>query len=136
VNTTGITANTVARSGIVLLARIVGAAGAYITQATLSAIAYQVRDVDEESNGFLTPLAISTVVFDALQTGGAWDKDTTGYNFAATIPASEFTFDPDLAPDGTPKPRRFRVDVRFTPTSGEQFVVPWDLTVLPTWIGG
>ena len=119
-----------------LLARIVNASGSYITQASLTAIKYMVRDIDGESSGTLTTLTVSAVVFDTLQTGGAWDADSVGYNFATTIPASAFAWTPTLDERDNQATRHFQVDVRFTPTSGEQWVVPFDLTIWPTWITG
>jgi len=130
-----ISGRTISRSGTVLLARVVGANNANITQATLAAIAYQVRDLEADVSGALLPIVIATSIFDTLQTGGAWDADTTGYNFAFTVPASAFAWTPEEDLAGNPKPRRFRVDVRFTPVTGEPFVVPWALWVQPTWIG-
>jgi hypothetical protein len=131
-----IQARTVSRSGVVLMARIVGQTNADVTQATLDEVAFVVRDIDAGSSGTIQAITIADSVFDTLQTNGGWDQDDDGYNFRFVVPASEFEWDPEAEVNGNPKPRRFRVDVRFTPTEGEQFVVPFSLHVLPTWIEG
>ena len=129
-----ITGRTIARTGVVLMARVVGASNANITQATLSSISYLVRDIDAGSSGSVTALTIASVVFDTLQTGNGWDQDATGYNFRAILPASAFAWTPEVDAAANPKPHRFQVEVRFTPSSGEQFVIVFGLFVHPTWI--
>ncbi len=106
-----------------LLARVTGNAGTNITQASLTSITYAVYDrsvnpVTAVNTGTLT---IASVVYDTLQTtDDRWDVDTTGYNFAYTFPGTLF-------PSGN---REYRVEVKFTPTSGEAFPLWADLRTM------
>lgn len=121
-----ITGTTTAKSGCTCIGRVYGNDGNLVTQATFSGITYTVTRLDS-----LTPtsgetftggtdtqtgtgtLTVSSVVFNSLQTTDPrWTKDTTGYNFLATIPASCFQV------GGV----KHRIDIYFTPTSGEVFV--------------
>lgn len=120
------------RSGVTLLARVVGNLGVPITQATLSSIQYALTDLGSPTGvspvtGNLTTLAIALVIFDQLQQSDPrWTRDSAGspgadslwgYNFSATLPASLFT-----------SSNRQRVDVVFTPLSGEPFRQPFEWT--------
>lgn len=115
------------KSGVTLMARIVGANGEPITQASLSSITYTVTDTtdtDTQSTGTLT---ISSVVFNDLQQQDRrWTADSQarpgrdgrwGYNFRATLPASIMTLT-----------TKQQADVKFTPVSGEVFFVPFAWT--------
>lgn len=106
-------------SGASLMARIKGGDGANITQASISSIAYSVFSLST-TNGVTTgtetttgTLTVSDVVFDTLQTDARWGKDSTGYNFRWDVPASV------LANGDT----TYRIEIKFTPTSGEAFHV-------------
>lgn len=76
---------------------------------------------------------MAATVFDALQQGdGLWTKDDAnnpgsdgrhGYNWKYTVPATHF------AVSGN----RFRCDVKFTPTSGEVFTVPFEFKTLKVY---
>lgn len=104
----------------VLLARLVNADGDYITQSTISSIAYQVFDLGaagaQSSTG---TFVVASTVFNSLQTGMEWSRDDTGYNFKATVPASAF-----------PTARRqYRVEVAFTPSSGDVFYAMFEIDV-------
>jgi hypothetical protein len=125
-------AKTVAKSGVVLMGRILGADGSAVTQASLIAVSYKVTDLTTGDEGETQSLTVSAVIFDTLQTGSGWNEDSTGFSFRAVIPASQFVFTPNDSP--TIVPHKYQVDVRFTPTSGEQFVVPWVLMAHPVWI--
>jgi hypothetical protein len=97
-----------------VLARVYGLAGTAITQASLSAIACSVYDLDSATpnTAVATPtVTIVSSVFDTLQTGGAWDKDSTGYNFSHTIGKAVFT-------SGG---HRYKAEYKFTPTSGDSW---------------
>lgn len=117
-------------TGVTLLARIVGNDGELVTQASITSIAYTVWDLTtDESVATSTSLTVATVVFDSLQTDAVWTKDTAdepgpddraGYNFKATIPAATIT------PDGD----RFQIDVKFTPASGQPFVLTFQFDTL------
>lgn len=126
----------VARSGTVLMARIIGANAALITQASLSAIAFLLRDITAQSSGTQRTLTIADVVYDSLQTGAGWTEDSSGYNFRYTIPASDISWTPSLDSAGNPIAHQFQADVRFTPASGEPFVVPFYFWAIPTWVSG
>lgn len=125
-----ITGLTVANSGVTCMGRIYGNAGTLITQASLSAITYAVTIIaedDTETDGTTGTLTISSVVFDTLQTSDPrWSVDSTGYNFLATIPASAFT----RANGGL----RHRVDIEFTPSSGEAFVITYQSRPIKTTV--
>jgi hypothetical protein len=80
----------------VVLARILGAAGAPITQASVTSIALTVTPLDEFGNGG-TPtideqsVTIATSVYDTAQTDATlWPNPphTAGFNFKHQIPAS------------------------------------------------
>lgn len=123
-----------AKSGLTLLARILGNNGEPITRASLSAIAYTVKDRTNDAAVSTDSLTISTVVFDDLQQNDPrWTKDNEnapgpdgrwGYNFLATLPASAFPgLDDDDAEDTTEP--LYQIDVKFTPASGEVFYQIW-----------
>ena len=101
------------------LSRVYGAAGAAITQASLSTITYAVFDLQSATpdtsvdDGSVT---ISTSVFDTLQTDGIWTKDDTGYNFKHTIAATV----PSTAN------HVYRTEYLFTPVSGQPFWVVFE----------
>lgn len=76
-----------------VMARITGLEGAVITQASVSAIARKIFNIDGATPAI--PIdesapAVASTIYDTLQTDAAWTKDGTGYNFkdeiAATIP--------------------------------------------------
>ena len=134
-------------SGVTLLARIVGNAWVPITRATLSAIAVTVTDLTLEAallgSGFVATLAptVASTVFDGLQTGPPWTKDSQqnpgpdglfGYNFLYTVPAANFvnaTYTV-LSGTGVTTGDRYRCDVRFTPVAGESFAVAFEFQTL------
>ena len=103
------------------LARITGSDGNNLQQADLTSIAYTVRDNNDSGASEVTSgtLTIADVVFDSLQTDARWTKDSTGYNFRATIPAAAF-----------PSTSDYRVQITFTETTGETFPLWFDATVL------
>lgn len=108
-------------AGASLMARVLGNAGTAITQASLSSISYKVFDLHGDTPTTATQtgtLTISAVVYDTLQTSDPrWTVDTTGYNFLYTAPASWF-------PDA---PRTYRVELKFTPATGEVFWLVYEL---------
>lgn len=106
------------------IARILGNAGTAITQASLTAISYKIFDIDSSTPTTAitsSTLTISSVVFDTLQTGARWTVDSTGYNFLNTFAASNFA-----TPD-----HRYRIEIIFDPTSGEDFPVVFEIAVVP-----
>ena len=105
------------RSGCQLMARMVGNAGAFVTQASLSSITYKLFDLSSATPD--TTVASGTVtisgnVYDTVQTPALdprWTRDSIGYNFRYAAPGSWFT----------PGDHVFRIEFTFTPTSGEVF---------------
>lgn len=76
----------------ILLARVVGMAGANITQASLNSLAYMVvKDVAGVITTVIaeTSLTIADIIFDTLQTDAIWTKDSTGYNFKHQLAATD-----------------------------------------------
>lgn len=128
---------------VVLLARVLGKAGAVVTQASLSAIRYDIWKVDltyrqiadlfgvaPERDAPKTPrwqpikqsgptsLVIADTIYDALQTSGGWTVDDEGYNFRAELPETSFVKAPLSE---YPNPRYYQIDVEFTATAGGVF---------------
>ncbi len=96
-------------AGVTFMARVYGNAGTAITQASLSSIGYAVTDLSDLTNPVTSgTLTISSVVFDTLQTGVRWTKDSTGYNFLYAAPAT-------WTPSGK---RRYAYVFTFTPSDG------------------
>lgn len=102
-------------SGLTLLARILGAAGAPVTQLSLASIAYAVQDVTTGVQIGTGTLTIGTVIFDTLQTDAVWTKDAVGYNFKATLASTLFANGGDT----------YQIDVKFVPVTGQQFKQSW-----------
>jgi hypothetical protein len=139
-----ITGVVVAQSGVTLMGRILGQNGEPVTQATLSAIAYTVRDLtDGTTTVSSTALTVSEVIYDDLQTADPrWTRDSEshpgpddawGYNFLATLPAGLFD-DYDQDEDTAEvTPHAYQVSVRFTPVTGQPFVAPFRFTPAPAW---
>lgn len=120
-------------TGVVLMARIVGADSVPITQATISTITYVVRNTTQATTAQAsTSLTVSSVVFDDLQTADdAWSIDSptspgpdgrSGYNLRFTVPASVLSPTVDLDD--------YRVDVLITPSSGQQLIQPFSFSLL------
>lgn len=83
-------------SGPVLLARIVGVDGTPVVRADLASCHYSVLEVDYADPDSLTPvtghdniaLDVDEVLYDSLQTDGAWTTDAVGYNFRHDVDVS------------------------------------------------
>lgn len=129
----------------VLMARIVGASGAPLTQADFGSIKYEawkipvplehdLRNAEDRYVEVSTPakvvnevtLTVANVVFDALQTDGRWTKDTTGYNFAYELPANTWAA---IALADYPKSVWYEIAVRFTPAVGQAFACTFKVSV-------
>ncbi len=103
-----------------------GAAGANITQASLTAISYEVNRIADggtETETGTGTLTVSSVVFDTAQDSDDDPRIPSGQtaNFIAVIPASCFP----VAGRGL----RHRITVTFDPASGEDFVQAWVVTL-------
>ena len=94
------------------LARIRGNSGALITQASLASVACKVISPRSGAVLAMPAVAVSSSVYDALQAGGQWEGDATGYNFLHVVPASAF-----------PEPGVYLVEYTFTPVSGGPFTL-------------
>lgn len=114
-----------------LLARVVGEDGQPIVQADIASakyIVYLLDDQDADARTAVTghddvSLTVSEVIFDSLQTGGLWTVDETGYNFRHGLDVSAnqaFTI----------AGRRFLVEHRLTPTSGQVILVRFRINVI------
>lgn len=112
------------------MARIVGNDAANITQASLSAITryvYNITDLTEAITNLQSSsdggagMTIASHVYDTLQTDSKWDTDTTGYNFAYSVPAEEL-------PEGN---QTYRFEFIFEPVSGEEFPVVFEIETKP-----
>lgn len=101
--------------GYTMMSRILGASASAIVQADISSISISVFDLDNSNSTAqaATALTVSSVVFNTLQTDARWTKDSTGYNFRYTIPASTFATGE----------HNYLAEVKFTPASGEVFWV-------------
>jgi hypothetical protein len=116
---------------VILLARIVGAAGANLVQADLSAIHYTVYLLDDQNPDSRAaveghadvPLAVEDVVFDALQTDPIWTVDATGYNFRHELDVSAHQA---FAVAG----RRYLIEHQLTPADGQTILVRFRLNVI------
>ena len=104
-------------SGITCMARCQGGDASNITQATTSAITVAVFKNTSTTATYTASLTVADVVFDALQTDSRWSQDATGYNFRYSVIASVFD-----AGDAT-----YRVEFKFTPTSGAQYWVIYSI---------
>ena len=107
-------------AGATCLARMVGNAGTSVTQASLTSITCKVFDLSSATptTSIATPtVTISSAVYDTLQTDSRWTVDSTGYNFLFTVAASILTTGD----------HRYRVEFKFTPTSGEVFFTVFEL---------
>jgi len=106
--------------GATPLARVTGADGAAITQASLTSISYKVFDLNSTTPSTAVAtgtVTIATSVFDTLQTDAIWSEDTSGYNFKHTIASTVFTTGGHA----------YRVEYLFTPASGQPFWVVFEL---------
>jgi hypothetical protein len=114
-----------------MLARIVGKDGANILQADIAAVKYTVYlldDRDADSRTAVTGhseavIAVSDVVFDALQTDAIWTVDSTGYNFRHVL---DISANQAFAIAG----RRYLVEYRLTPAVGQIIVVRFRINVI------
>lgn len=100
-------------SGVILMARVLGYDNAAINQASIASITLTVVDEKTDEAAEAVSLDVSDVIYDTLQTGGPWTKDSDGYNFRYDALASQ-------RPEGG---RTYRYEFKLTPASGEPFWV-------------
>lgn len=86
-----------------------------IQQSDLSSITYAVYyRTTEIGSGTLT---ISSVVYNTLQTGTIWSRDSTGFNMKVSLSSNLF-------PTGN---REYRVEFTFTLAGGSKFHLVYDI---------
>ena len=107
-----------------LLARVVGADGAAVTRAQVASICYTVCLLDEQDPDQQLPqaghagmaLQASDVLYDVLQTGPLWTRDTVGYNFKHVLDVSSHQAFPTAG-------RSYRIVYELSPTAGQAILV-------------
>lgn len=140
------------------LARVTGAGGTNITQASITSIAWEswlipvpldlrkgawttayINTTAAAEVGSGGTLVVANSVYDTLQTGGGWSTENDGevaeeigYNFRGLIPATAF---PQQLLADYPKSQWQRIDITFTPVTGDPFTRSWELEVKPV-LGG
>jgi hypothetical protein len=115
----------------ILMARIVGAGGVNILRSEINAIRYSVYLLDDFDPDQRTAvaghdnvlLATAGLVFDSLQTDPAWTVDAVGYNFRHILDVSTH---PAFSVAG----RRYLVEYRLTPTTGQVILVRFRINVI------
>lgn len=106
------------------LDRVVARDQTALTIAEVSSFDLRVYESNDDRSGkLLVDGALPDDYFyDTLQTGGAWDRDSTGYNFAYTL-----EYDAFKAYGG----RKYRFEFRFyTVDEGDLYSI-WEVTYLP-----
>ena len=81
-----------------LLARVVGADGAPVTQADITSAQYTAYLLDPKDADAATPIAghtdvavsVSSLIYDTLQKDALWDVDEVGYNFKHVLDVSVY----------------------------------------------
>jgi len=114
-----------------LMARIVGAGGANITQADIATIRYSVYLLDDQDPDSRIPvtghsqitLLVYQVVFNSLQTDATWTVDAIGYNFRHVLDVSAH---PAFAVAG----RRYLIEYALTPLTGQPILVRYRINVI------
>jgi len=105
-------------SGQTPMGLVVGNLGVPVKQADLTAISYQVIRFEVDGTRTTTgqgTLALAAVIYDTPVTNDPRYTLGGGYNFAAVIPASCFQTEGLF----------HRIDVTFTPVSGQPWVQEW-----------
>jgi hypothetical protein len=130
-NANDIYGNAFKNGSAILMARIVGAGGANIVRADITAIRYSVYLLDDQdpdartavANHDNVALSVASVVFDSLQTDATWTVDTTGYNFKHVLNVSS-------SPAFSVAGRRYLVEYRLTPAAGQVILVRFRINVV------
>jgi hypothetical protein len=114
-----------------LMARIVGADGANITQADIATIKYSVYLLDDQDPDARAPqtghaqitLPVYQVVYNSLQTDATWTVDAVGFNFRHVLDVANF---PAFAIAG----RRYLVEYTLTPLTGQIILLRFRINVI------
>lgn len=134
-----------AGTAVVVLAKVLGNAGAAVSRSSINSITYDVYEVsltyrqiadlfgevperDAPQSPLFTPkevvkggtLVVDDVIFDTYQLNGGWTADEEGFNFRAELPIATF---PPLSLTDYPTPKYYEVSFRFTPATGGVFGV-------------
>jgi len=112
--------------GATMMARVTNDSAGNVVRSDVTSIAYNVFDLSSTTPGTAVSsdsLTVASVVYNSLQTGGLWSKDSTGYNFKDTRPASIFS-EPN---------HRYQIEYIFNPASGEDFPVVFQVLTRPIW---
>jgi len=107
-----------------LLARVVGADGAPVTQAGIASARYTVSLLDDGDPDAATPVvghtavtvSVALLIYDTLQKDNLWDVDDLGYNFKHVL---NVLTHPAFAIAG----RNYRIAFELTPASGQVVLV-------------
>ncbi len=116
---------------VTLLARVVGQSGQPIVQADIASAQYSVYVLDDQDANGRTAVAghtdvalsVADLVFNTLQTDALWTVDSVGYNLRHVLDVSD---EPAFATAG----RRFLVELRLSPTSGQVILVRFRINVI------
>ncbi len=116
---------------VTMLARVVGADAANITQADISSVAYSVYTLDEDDQDSLTvvtghdatAITVSALIYDTLQTDDLWSIDSTGYNFSHILDVS-------TNQAFTVAGKKYLVVFSLTPASGQVILVRYEFTAI------
>ena len=111
-----------------LLARVVGADGAAVTQSEIASAKYTAYLLDENDPDAATPVTghadvavdVASLIYDVLQNDELWDVDDTGYNFKHVLDVSSH-------PLFTIAGRIYRVVFELAPESGQVILVRFRL---------
>jgi hypothetical protein len=114
-----------------LMARIVNATGANITQADIATIKYSVYLLDDQDPDGRSPvtghsqitLPVYQVVFNALQTDATWTVDSVGYNFKHVLDVAGHPAFPTAG-------RRYLIEYALTPISGQVILARFRINVI------
>lgn len=134
-----------AGTGVVLLARLLGNAGATVTRSSIASISYEVWEVSltyqqisalfgevperdaPTSPAFApkrvvppAPITVEDAIYDSLQQEGGWTVDEEGWNFRYELPDDTFG---TLPISEYPNPRYYEIPVKFSPETGGVFGV-------------
>ncbi len=112
----------------ILLARVVGAQGAPVTQSNVASAKYTAYLLDENDPDEAAPVTghtdvavdVASLIYNDLVNDDLWDVDDTGYNFRHTLDvSSQQVF--------TTAGRIYRIVFELTPTSGQIVLVRFRL---------
>lgn len=111
-------------TGLVLMARVMTVANVAAQQADISSIALKVYDSADRTTTIATATpVVADTIYDTLQTGGPWSKDSTGYNFRYLTTASQL-------PAGN---KTYRFEFMVTPASGAPMAIVYEVPTADLW---